>query len=132
VAFIVTPWASMRFFKHETAVHGKGHQEADDWSIRLYRRIMTPLIERPLWRKIFLIGVVALLVASFALVGIGWVRVKMLPFDNKSEFQVIIDMPEKATLEETSAVASEMGDYPKSTWVLLPPSISTAWSGTTI
>ena len=119
VAFIVTPWASMRFFKHETAAHGKGlqeakgHPEADDWSIRLYRRIMTPLIERPLWRKIFLIGVVALLFASFALVGIGWVRVKMLPFDNKSEFQVIIDMPEKATLEETSAVASEMGDYLK-------------------
>jgi len=46
-------------------------------------------------------------------VAIGWVRVKMLPFDNKSEFQVIIDMPEKATLEETSAVASEMGDYLK-------------------
>jgi multidrug efflux pump subunit AcrB len=37
----------------------------------------------------------------------------MLPFDNKSEFQVIIDLPEKATLEETSAVASEMGDYLK-------------------
>ncbi len=129
VAFIVTPWASMRFFKHETAFHGKGLRsqglrakglqeakglhDAEDWSTRLYRRIMTPLIERALWRKIFLIGVVGLLFVSFALVGIGWVRVKMLPFDNKSEFQVILDMPEKATLEETSAVASEMGDYLK-------------------
>jgi multidrug efflux pump subunit AcrB len=119
VAFIVTPWASMRFFKHETAVHGTGlqeakrHREADDWSVRLYRRIMTPLIERGLWRTVFLAGVVALLFASFVLVGIGWVRVKMLPFDNKSEFQVIIDMPEKATLEETSTVASEMGEYLK-------------------
>jgi multidrug efflux pump subunit AcrB len=45
------------------------------------------------------------------MVGIGWVRVKMLPFDNKSEFQVILDMPETATLEETSAAAMEMGDY---------------------
>jgi multidrug efflux pump subunit AcrB len=119
VAFIVTPWASMRLFKHERAFHGKRLQEAkglhdaEDWSTKLYRRIMTPLIERALWRKIFLIGVVGLLFASFVLVAIGWVRVKMLPFDNKSEFQVIIDMPEKATLEETSAVASEMGDYLK-------------------
>jgi len=46
-------------------------------------------------------------------VGVGWVRVKMLPFDNKSEFQVILDMPESATLEETSAAAMEMGDYLK-------------------
>ena len=48
-----------------------------------------------------------------ALVAVGLVRVKMLPFDNKSEFQVIIDMPESATLEETAAAALEMGDYLK-------------------
>jgi multidrug efflux pump subunit AcrB len=113
VAFIVTPWASMRLFRHERRADAKGHEGAEDWSVRLYRRIMTPLIERPRRRKIFLIGVVVLLMASFSLVIIGWVRVKMLPFDNKSEFQVIIDMPEKATLEETSAVALEMGKYIK-------------------
>ena len=45
------------------------------------------------------------------MVGIGWVRVKILPFDNKSEFQVVLDMPKRATLEETSAAAMEMGDY---------------------
>ncbi len=112
VAFIVTPWASIRMIKHkETTSTGKHVEE--DWSTRLYRKIMTPLIEKRFWRWVFLIGVVALLAVSCAMVGIGWVRVKMLPFDNKSEFQVIIDMPESATLEETSAAAMEMGDYLK-------------------
>jgi multidrug efflux pump subunit AcrB len=74
---------------------------------------MRPLIEKPFLWKLFLVGVVILLIASFALVGIGWVRVKMLPFDNKSEFQVILDMPETATLEETAAASFEMGRYLK-------------------
>ena len=52
-----------------------------------------------------------MLAGGCALIGVGLVRVKMLPFDNKSEFQVIIDMPESATLEETAAAALEMGDY---------------------
>ncbi|OEU51148.1 MAG: multidrug transporter AcrB [Desulfobacterales bacterium S3730MH5] len=113
VAFIVTPWASIRLLKHKKTGGSEEHGEKEDWSVRLYRRIMTPLIETPLWRRLFLIGVVVLLVASCALIALGWVRVKMLPFDNKSEFQVIIDMPEAATLEETSAVALEMGSFLK-------------------
>jgi len=113
VAFVVTPWASIRLLKHKKAGSGEADGEKEDWSVRLYRRIMTPLIEAPLWRWLFLIGVVVLLVASCALIGLGWVRVKMLPFDNKSEFQVIIDMPESATLEETSAAALEMGNFLK-------------------
>jgi multidrug efflux pump subunit AcrB len=114
VAFIVTPWSSVRLIRHEEGTSKKvdGHQR-EDWATRLYRRIMEPLIHRATWRWIFLTGVVALLLAACALVGIGWVRVKMLPFDNKSEFQVIIDMPESATLEETAAAALEMGDYLK-------------------
>ena len=112
VAFIVTPWASLRFLRHKRN-DGKEHGEKEDWSIRLYRRIMTPLIESPLWRWSFLAGVVVLLMAACALIALGWVKVKMLPFDNKSEFQVIIDMPESSTLEETSAAALEMGDFLK-------------------
>ncbi len=112
VAFIVTPWASLRLLRHKKN-GGKRHGEKEDWSVRLYRRIMTPLIESPRWRWPFLVVVVVLLMAAFALIPAGWVRVKMLPFDNKSEFQVIIDMPEAATLEETSKVALEMGDLLK-------------------
>jgi multidrug efflux pump subunit AcrB len=112
VAFVVTPWASIRMIKHKPTGAAGEHGE-EDWSTRLYRKIMTPLIENRFWRWVFLISVVSLLIVSCATVGIGWVRVKMLPFDNKSEFQVILDMPETATLEETSAAVMEMGDYLK-------------------
>ncbi len=108
VAFIVTPWAAVRLLKSE----GQGHsEEQEDWSTRLYRKVMNPLIHHKGWRWLFLTAVIALLLISCAMVGVGMVRVKMLPFDNKSEFQVIIDMPESATLEATTATAQEMGDY---------------------
>ncbi|MGA9262804.1 MAG: efflux RND transporter permease subunit, partial [Desulfobacterales bacterium] len=113
VAFIVTPWASVRLIRHEehASVNAKGHHEREDWATRLYRRVMDPLIHRPIWRWSFLIGVVVLLLLACAMVAVGLVRVKMLPFDNKSEFQVIVDMPQTATLEETAAAAQEMGNY---------------------
>ena len=112
VAFIVTPWASIRLLKSND--HGGGHEaEQEDWSTRLYRKVMDPLIHNPFWRWVFLIGVVLLLLISCVLVAVGFVKVKMLPFDNKSEMQVIIDMPEAATLEETLAAAKEMGNYIK-------------------
>jgi multidrug efflux pump subunit AcrB len=122
IAFVVTPWASIRILrwgkKYRTmplagaveqpaaAAHGSDHEE--DFFTRLYRRMMGPLIHHPGWRWTFLGGITALLLAAFALVGIGWVKVKMLPFDNKSEFQVILNMPEGASLEQTTAVAREM------------------------
>ncbi len=113
VAFIVTPWASMHLLRHKTNGDAKSHDYGEDWTTRLYRRIMYPLIEIPRYRWAFLVSVVTLLVVSCALIGLGWVRVKMLPFDNKSEFQVILDMPEYATLEETAAAAMGMADYLK-------------------
>ena len=61
------------------------------------------------WRYGFLAMVVLLLLGSVSLVAFGWVKVKMLPFDNKSEFQVVVDMPEGSTLEETAAVTREIG-----------------------
>ncbi len=109
VAFIVTPWASLRLLK------GKGMQHkietTEGWSVRFYRKVMSPLINRPALGFIFICGIVLLLIGSIILVPIGFVKVKMLPFDNKSEFQVIIDMPESATLEDTASVALEMGSY---------------------
>jgi multidrug efflux pump subunit AcrB len=110
VAFIVTPWASLRLIvRHD----GPAHAETEDWSTQLYRKVMTPLIETAFPRWIFLVAVAAMLLIACAMVGIGWVKVKMLPFDNKSEFQVILDMPESATLEETTAAGLAMGDYLK-------------------
>ncbi len=101
VAFLVTPWAAVRILKLRGV---SGHGETEDRLTRLYRRIMGPLLDRPVLRWGFLGGVSLLLAGSMVLVYIGFVRVKMLPFDNKSEFQVIVDMPDGTTLEQTEAV----------------------------
>jgi multidrug efflux pump subunit AcrB len=106
VAFTVTPWASLRLLRREKGVdHG-----VESWTTRLYRRAMTPLIRKPLWRYGFLVLVVLLLLGALSLLAIKFVRVKMLPFDNKSEFQVIVDMPEGTPLEETAALTREIGE----------------------
>jgi len=107
VAFLVTPWASVRILEGK-ASHDEHGEE--DRLTRLYRRVMGPLLHHPLWRSGFLVGVTVLLLGSMALVYIEFVKVKMLPFDNKSEFQVIIDMPEGTTLEETAHVTRELAE----------------------
>ncbi len=107
VAFIVTPWASLRLLKREG-----GHAKQDEGRLtRLYRVVMSRLILVPVWCYGFLLGVVFLLLASLSLIFFKAVRVKMLPFDNKSEFQVIVDMSEGTPLEQTAAVTREIGDY---------------------
>ncbi len=107
VAFIVTPWAAIRVLRvREGYVHG----EEEDRLTRLYRRVMGPLLHRPVLRYGFLAMVTLLLAASCALIYVRFVQVKMLPFDNKSEFQVIVDMPEGTTLEETGRVTRELAE----------------------
>ncbi len=109
IAFIVTPWAARRMLAREVeAHHGEGEKESK--FTLLYRQWMGHLIHDPKWRWTFLAVIVALLLGSFALVPLGFVKVKMLPFDNKSEFQVILNMPEDSSLEQTAAVAREMAD----------------------
>jgi multidrug efflux pump subunit AcrB len=103
-AFIVTPWAAARLLRDEAA-HAHAPEGA---ATRLYRRAMAGLIARGRVRAAFLGGVVLLLLASFALVPLKLVTVKMLPFDNKSEFQVIVDMPEGTALEQTARVSAEL------------------------
>ncbi|HEY3318983.1 MAG TPA: efflux RND transporter permease subunit [Planctomycetota bacterium] len=112
VAFVVTPWAAARFLKGhlKDAGHGHGEHEREDFLTRLYRWVMGFLIHHRAFQWGFLACLVGLLLAAMATVPLGWVKVKMLPFDNKSEFQVIIDMPEGTTLERTTAVARELAD----------------------
>ena len=101
VAFLVTPWVAVRVFgSGMTESHGHG----EGWVTRVYRRFMGRLIGNAPSRWAFLTLVVVLLLGSMSLVYSGFVKVKMLPFDNKSEFQVIVDMPEGTTLEETARV----------------------------
>jgi multidrug efflux pump subunit AcrB len=110
VAFMVTPWAAARIFRHDHAA--KAHEEGPEgFSTRLYRRVMTALVTRASARWAFFAFVMALFLASAALVGVGLVKVKMLPFDNKSEFQVMIDHPEGTPLEVTLETARRMRDH---------------------
>src|SRR5437016_13702155 len=111
VAFVVSPWAALRLLRHYAGGAGHGHHEAEGWTTRFYRKLMNPLILDARRRWMFLAGVVVLLMAAVAFVPLKWVRVKMLPFDNKSEFQVIIDMPDGTPLEQTTRVTRELGQY---------------------
>jgi len=111
VAFVVSPWAALRLLRHYAGDSGYSHHEAEGWTTRLYRKIMNPLILNAKRRWFFLGGVVVLLFAAVAFVPLKWVRVKMLPFDNKSEFQVMVDMPDGTPLEQTTRVAQTLGSY---------------------
>ncbi len=104
VAFIITPWAAVRLLKAHSSEHG----ESEDALTRFYRHFMKPLLEHTMWRFAFLGVVVVMLLGSMLLVYTGFVKVKMLPFDNKSEFQVVLDMPEGTTLEQTERAAREL------------------------
>jgi multidrug efflux pump subunit AcrB len=125
IAFIVTPWAAVRFLgmgRRAKAVVvaatdaapgepagmpvAESHAtEPEDAATRLYRRVMGPLLHHRGWQAIFLGTITLMLLAAMAGVGVGWVKVKMLPFDNKSEFQVILNLPEGSSLERTAEAA---------------------------
>src|SRR5271165_5180036 len=110
VAFVVSPWSAMRLLRHY-AERATDEHEKEGWTTKLYRRIMTPLLENASRRWMFLGGIVVLLLLACSLVAFKLVKVKMLPFDNKSEFQVIVDMPDGTPLEQTTRVAQELGQY---------------------
>jgi multidrug efflux pump subunit AcrB len=111
VAFTVTPWLSYHVLK---GVYGKGGHEPTDphgtFTYRVYKAVLTPFLNSRLaaWG---LIGFTALLLAgACVLPALGLVPLKMLPFDNKNEFQVLVDLPEGTPAETTDAVLKEMAD----------------------
>ncbi|MDP3069462.1 MAG: efflux RND transporter permease subunit [Opitutaceae bacterium] len=125
IAFTITPWAAIRVLKRRfvrAATPSSRPEQAeiptapdhdhapDDWSTRLYYRVMGPLLDRARVRWIFLLGIGGLLLASIAFVFTGAVTIKMLPFDNKSEFQIVLNTPEGTTLEQTTRIAREMAE----------------------
>jgi len=104
VAFIVTPWSAMRLLGHG---HG-GEHHTEDRMTAAYRELMHRLITRPMWRWTFLGSVAVLLVLAVMTVPTGLVTVKMLPFDNKNELQVVVHMPEGTPLETTTAATDQL------------------------
>jgi len=109
IAFVVSPWAALRLLRGHIGKHAGG--EAEAWSTRSYRKMMTALVTDTKKRWAFLASVVVLLLLACSLVALKAVRVKMLPFDNKSEFQVVVDLPEGTPLERTLAFEQEIGAY---------------------
>ncbi len=105
ISFVITPWTAYHIMGRKG-----GHEEEKEGRIdKIYRWAMGHLIGHAAWRWLFLIIMAACFAAACSLIYTKVVRVKMLPFDNKSEFQVIIDTPEGFTLEETARVAEELG-----------------------
>jgi len=110
VAFVVSPWAALRLLGKHLDGAKLLEPETENWRTRIYRRVMTPLINSSRNRTLFFIGVVVLFLLSVALVPLGLVRVKMLPFDNKSELQVVVNMPDGTPLEQMARVTQALGD----------------------
>ena len=109
IAFIVTPYFAFRFMKGESH-HGTSEAPEDSKLTAFYRHWMSRLIHEKGLRYGFLTTVVLLLLVSCSLVLFKAVTVKMLPFDNKNELQVIIDAPDGTPLEQTARMTREMGD----------------------
>jgi multidrug efflux pump subunit AcrB len=109
IAFIVTPYFAYRFMRGES--HFGSDAEAEESRLtRFYRAFMGKLLHDRKIRNGFLVGVVILLLLSVSLLFFRIVTVKMLPFDNKSELQVIVDAPTGTALEETARLVAELGD----------------------
>jgi multidrug efflux pump subunit AcrB len=115
VAMIITPWLMMRFGKagegHAAGPHGEG------WLARIYLAVARPILKtkRRAWAFLLAVGIATL--ASLALLAVKAVTVKLLPFDDKSELQVVIDLPAGSSLEETdwalAAAANRLKDLPE-------------------
>lgn len=109
VAFVVTPWLANRWLGHH---HAAAAAAGESRMMRLSRRVLGPFLDprrgRRARRRLWL-GVGLAVIASLGLPVMEWVVLKMLPFDNKSEFQVVVDMPPGTPVETTAAVLHEMG-----------------------
>lgn len=114
VALTVTPYLGMIFLREKEKRGGKSKEPKalEETAIyKMYSKIQGPMLDKPAKRWIFLGVITALLMGSLSLFFTKSVAVKMLPFDNKNEMQVVIDMPEGTTLERTAVVAKEIGQY---------------------
>ncbi len=111
VAFTVTPWATFHMLKHEYNVTHRSSPIEQTHIYKAYRSLMVTLLKTPGRAWGFMMIMVAALIFSLLLVFAGMVPLKMLPYGNKDELQIVIDMQEGTTLEKTEAVARDLGWY---------------------
>ena len=112
VALVFTPWASLKLLHNDAA---EQHEDkGSDLAHRLFERMVGPFLkgrDGGRARKWLLGGVGIAILLSIGLVAVQLVALKMLPFDNKSEFQIVLDMPEGTSLEQTDRVLNEMASH---------------------
>jgi multidrug efflux pump subunit AcrB len=120
IAFMVTPWLARLWMKTvpADAAHADGHAPAPHGLAAklgpMFERVFRPLLDDRHGtrnRRLLGLGIGFLIAISIALPATGLVLLKMLPFDNKSEFQVVVDMPAGTPVEQTAAVLHELGAY---------------------
>ncbi|HEY5290672.1 MAG TPA: efflux RND transporter permease subunit, partial [Burkholderiales bacterium] len=112
IAFIVTPWLALKLLKPHGTAHGE--EPEDTRTLRLFRRVIGPFLGGARGgraRTKLYTGILVLILAAVSLAALKLVVLKMLPFDNKSELQVVVDMPTGTPLEQTSGALQEMGAY---------------------
>ncbi|MGV6857868.1 MAG: efflux RND transporter permease subunit [bacterium] len=113
VAYVVTPWLTYKVLKNVDFSHHGGEAVAP-WVANIFNKAIAPFLREKKGRKarnLLLLGVIVLMLLSVSLVVFQSVVMKMLPFDNKSEFQVVLDMPEGSSLEQTKRVLDEAAAY---------------------
>lgn len=112
IALTITPYLGYHLLREkdkQTEKEEQGHETS--WIYKFFEKVEKPLLDSRKKRNILLAVTAVLLLASISTFFTKTVAVKMLPFDNKNEFQVVIDMPEGTTLERTSAVTREIAQY---------------------
>ena len=113
VAFLVTPWLAMVSLRGllEKNAEAKPYELTSKPLYNITNFLLRPLLNRRALCWVTLGGVAALLTAALVLPALRLIPIKMLPYDNKNEFQVVIDMPESSTLDRTDMVARRIGRY---------------------
>jgi multidrug efflux pump subunit AcrB len=113
IAFTVTPWLALKLMKPHAAGHGPAEASAGLGARLggLFASLLAPLLHSARKRWMLLAGIVTALLLSVGLAGVQWVVLKMLPFDNKSEFQVVVEMPAGTPLEDTAATLQALGAF---------------------
>ena len=113
-AVSIVPWVSLKLLKYRSGgkdVVGEEKDVTPRWIRHGYRLVVSPFLEKRRWRYILLFMVLAMLAGSLSLPLFRKVPVKMLPFDNKNEFQLVVDMPEHTPLESTKQTIGAFEAY---------------------
>ena len=115
-ALTIVPWMTYLLLKrHPVTISGDGSKEQQQPTQslihRIYRAVVAPFLASRTRRWMLLVGILVLLILPVGLAVFRLVPLKMLPFDNKNEFQIVVDMPEGTTLETTDAVVRQFENY---------------------